>query len=100
MFGQAGVRGGQSIAALPREERASQQSSINFHVLTLASKYFNSHLTCMALTWLFQSRRPIPSDAPGGVFSTSGENDGVVGGGVCSFAQVLSETRVDSRSGV
>eukprot|EP00962_Isochrysis_galbana_P021357 scaffold6296_cov124-Isochrysis_galbana.AAC.8 len=63
-FGQAGVRGGQRIAALPREERANQQSSMSFHVLTLASKYFNSHLTCMALTWLFQSRRPIPSDAP------------------------------------
>eukprot|EP00962_Isochrysis_galbana_P025151 scaffold7730_cov110-Isochrysis_galbana.AAC.5 len=40
------------------------------------------------------------SAVSGGVFSTSGENDGVVGGGICSFEQVMSETRVDSRSGV
>jgi len=53
-----------SIAALPREVRANQQSNISFQMLTLASKYLSSHLTCMALTWLLQSRRSIPSDAP------------------------------------
>eukprot|EP00962_Isochrysis_galbana_P015091 scaffold4328_cov135-Isochrysis_galbana.AAC.12 len=34
-----------------------------------------------------------------GVFSASGGNDEVVGGGVCSFEQMVSEARVDSRTG-
>eukprot|EP00962_Isochrysis_galbana_P048303 scaffold20076_cov145-Isochrysis_galbana.AAC.1 len=36
----------------------------------------------------------------GGVLSAAVENDEVVGGGVCSFEQMVSEARVDSRTGV
>eukprot|EP00962_Isochrysis_galbana_P014848 scaffold4252_cov114-Isochrysis_galbana.AAC.8 len=35
-----------------------------------------------------------------GVFSASGESDEVVGGGGCSFEQMVSEARVGSRTGV
>eukprot|EP00962_Isochrysis_galbana_P037647 scaffold13222_cov122-Isochrysis_galbana.AAC.4 len=51
---------------------------------------------CLSLT-LAESVYSAVSD---GVVSASGENDEVVGGGVCSFEHVMSETRVDSRSGV
>jgi hypothetical protein len=42
--------------------RANQQSRIFSHVLSLASRYFSSHLACIALTWLAQSSRPMPKE--------------------------------------
>jgi hypothetical protein len=54
----------ESTAALPSDVRANQQSRVFFHVLSLALRYFSSHLACIALTWLAQSSRPMPEEQP------------------------------------
>jgi hypothetical protein len=54
----------ESTAALPSDVRANQQSKTFFHVLSLASRYFSSHLACIVLTWLAQSSRPMPKEEP------------------------------------
>jgi hypothetical protein len=54
----------ESTAALLSDVRANQQSRFFSHVLSLASRYFSSHLACIALTWLAQSSMPIPKEQP------------------------------------